>query len=189
MANSKKLKPSELADYVRQRLVVANATGRRLTLALSGGIDSVVLLDLLSQARHTLNFSLSAIHVNHQISPHAAEWADFCTTLCDQQNIPLQVKKVRVARRSGLGLEAAARTARYQAFAGLDADLLLLAHHLDDQIETLLHNLLRGAGVVGASGMPESSSSIPRRRWPACPRSPAGRSTNTHSRTSGSGVP
>ena len=160
MANSKKLKPSELADYVRQRLVVANATGRRLTLALSGGVDSVVLLDLLSHARHTLNFSLSAIHVNHQISPHAADWADFCTTLCHKQNIPLQVKKVRVARRSGLGLEAAARAARYQAFAGLEADLLLLAHHLDDQIETLLHNLLRGAGVGGASGMPESRAQM-----------------------------
>ena len=160
MANSKKLKPSELADYVRQRLVVANATGRRLTLALSGGVDSVVLLDLLSQARHTLNFSLSAIHVNHQISPHAADWAEFCMTLCHKQNIPLQVKKVRVGRRSGLGLEAAARAARYQAFAGLDADLLLLAHHLDDQIETLLHNLLRGTGVGGASGMPESRAQI-----------------------------
>lgn len=159
MANSKKLKPSELADYVRQRLV-ANATGRRLTLALSGGVDSVVLLDLLSQARHALNFSLSAVHINHQISPHAADWADFCVTLCHQQNIPLQVKKVRVARRSGLGLEAAARAARYQAFAGLDADLLLLAHHLDDQIETLLHNLLRGTGVGGASGMPESRAQV-----------------------------
>ena len=155
MANSKKLAPSELAEHLRQRLVSLNAPGRRLTLALSGGLDSVVLLDMLLAARHSLDFSLSAVHVNHQLSPHAADWADFCTALCAQQNIPIQVKKVQVARRSRLGLEAAARVARYQAFAELDTELLLLAHHLDDQIETMLQNLLRGAGLSGAAGMPQ----------------------------------
>lgn len=153
MANSKKLAPSNLVAYLLQRLVALNTSGRRLTLALSGGVDSVVLLDLLLQVRSSLNFSLSAIHVNHQISPHAADWADFCAALCAKHAVPIQVKKVHVARRSSLGLEAAARAARYQAFAELDTDLLLLAHHLDDQAETLLLNLLRGAGVRGASGM------------------------------------
>lgn len=154
MANSKKLAPSNLAAYLLQRLLALNTPGRRWTLALSGGVDSVVLLDLLLQLRGSLDFSLSAIHVNHQISPHAAAWADFCTALCAKHAVPIQVKKVHVARRSKRGLEAAARAARYQAFAELDADLLLLAHHLDDQAETLLLNLLRGTGVRGAAGMP-----------------------------------
>jgi len=155
MANSKKPASSDLPQYLGQRLVALSAPGRRVTLALSGGVDSVVLLHLLQTLSSKLEFSLSAIHINHQLSPHAAEWAKFCTDLCAQYKIPLQVQKVQVARRSKLGLEAAARAARYQAFAELDCDVLLLAHHLDDQVETLLHNLLRGAGLAGASGMPE----------------------------------
>ncbi len=155
MANSKKLTPSNLVAYVQQRLTYLNTSNRRITLALSGGLDSVVLFDLLLKLRVALNFSLSAVHVNHQISPHAADWANFCGALCAQNSVPLQIKKVQIARRSNLGLEASARAARYQAFAELDTDFLLLAHHLDDQVETLLQNLLRGTGLSGASGMPE----------------------------------
>lgn len=155
MANSKKLTPSKLATHVQQGLAALGTSGRRVTLALSGGVDSVVLLDILSKLSRPLGFSLSTIHINHQISPHASDWADFCRHLCAQKQVPIQVKKVRVARRSGHGLEAAARTARYRAFAELDSDFLLLAHHLDDQVETLMQNLLRGSGLQGASGMPE----------------------------------
>ena len=155
MANSKKLTPSKLVAHVQQGLAALSTSGRRVTLALSGGIDSVVLLDLLSKSSRPLGFSLSAIHINHQISPHASDWADFCSLLCAQKQIPIQIKKVRVARRSGHGLEAAARAARYRAFAELESDFLLLAHHLDDQVETLMQNLLRGSGLLGASGMPE----------------------------------
>ena len=155
MVNSKKLTLNNLAEHLQQRLVSLNAPGRRITLALSGGIDSVVLFDLLLPLRRTLDFTLSAVHINHQISPHAADWADFCTALCASKNVPIQIKKVHVARRSKFGLEASARTARYQAFGELDSDCLLLAHHLDDQVETLMQNLLRGTGLTGASGMPE----------------------------------
>ena len=153
MANSKKPAPSNLAAYFQQRLTDLNVSGRRITLALSGGVDSVALFHLLLKMRKSLDFSLSAVHINHQISPNAADWADFCAALCTQLSVPIQVKKVHVARRSGLGLEAAARAARYQAFAEIDTDLLMLAHHLDDQAETLLLNLLRGTGVRGAAGM------------------------------------
>jgi len=159
MASSKKLAPSELDDYLQARLPALIAPGCRATLALSGGVDSVVLLTLLLHAQRTLNFSLSAIHVNHHLSPHAKEWAAFCLALCAEHGVPLTVKNVQVPRRSPLGLEAAARSLRYQAFAELDSDVLLLAHHLDDQAETLLLNLLRGAGVRGAAGMPESRRS------------------------------
>ena len=153
MANSKKPTPSNLLRFFQQRLTALNPAGRPLTVALSGGMDSVVLFDLLLQQRQTMGFDLSAVHINHQISPNAANWAAFCTALCQQHQIPIQVKKVQVARRAKQGLEAAARTARYQAFAEIDADVLLLAHHLDDQAETQLHHLLRGTGVRGAAGM------------------------------------
>jgi len=154
MANSKKLAPSELADYFQARLPALIIPGGRVTLALSGGVDSVVLLDLLLRAQGALDFSLAAVHVNHHLSPHAKDWAAFCLALCTEHGVPLTVKNVQVPRRSPLGLEAAARALRYQAFAELDTDVLLLAHHLDDQAETLLLNLLRGTGVSGAAGMP-----------------------------------
>src|SRR5262249_2960895 len=120
---------------------------KRIAVGLSGGIDSVVLLHLLKQ-----HPGVSAIHVHHGLSPNADEWAAFCRRLCRQWAVPLKVSKVKV-RRSGKGLEAAAREARYAAFAKLDVDVIALAHHLDDQAETVLMNLLRGAGLRGASGM------------------------------------
>ena len=160
MANSKKPASSEpglseLAEQVQRRLLSIVTPSRRATLAFSGGVDSVVLLHLLIQTRRKLDFALSAIHVNHHLSSHAGDWAAFCSAVCKKNGIPLIVKNIQVPRRSALGLEAAARALRYQAFAELDTDVLLLAHHLDDQAETLLLNLLRGAGVSGAAGMPE----------------------------------
>lgn len=124
-----------------------------VTLGLSGGLDSCVLLHLLVQLRQPLVFQLSAIHVNHQISPNAGEWASFCEQLCADLSVPLQVIKVDVPRNSGLGLEAAAREARYGALLEHGSGTLLLAHHQDDQAETLLLQLLRGAGVNGMSAM------------------------------------
>jgi len=155
MANSKKPASSDLLQSVSDRLHSQLTPGRHVTVALSGGVDSVVLLHLVYRLQREREFLLSAIHVNHQISPHAADWAGFCTALCAKLHVPLAVKKIRVPRRSQAGLEAAARTLRYRAFAELDTDCLLLAHHLDDQAETVLLNLLRGAGVRGAAAMPE----------------------------------
>ncbi len=129
------------------RPVVPAKAGTHVAVALSGGVDSVTLLHLL---RHQNN--LTAIHVNHGLSPNADRWAAFCRRLCKRFGVPLQVRKVKVQKR-GEGLEAAARRARYEAFAKLDADCIALAHHLDDQAETVLMNLLRGAGRRGASGM------------------------------------
>ena len=155
MANSKKPASSDLLQSVSHRLHAQLTPGRHVTVALSGGVDSVALLHLLHRLQCERAFLLSAIHVNHQISPHAADWADFCTALCDRLNIPLVVKTIHVPRRAKAGLEATARAHRYRAFAELDTDCLLLAHHLDDQAETVLLNLLRGAGVRGAAAMPE----------------------------------
>ena len=127
---------------------------KRLCVALSGGCDSVVLLHALRQLVDSgeLATSLSAIHVHHGLSPQAGAWAAFCAEFCGR-SLPLQVVRVDVARDSGEGLEAAARRSRYAAFAACDADALVLAHHRDDQAETVLLNLLRGAGVAGAAAI------------------------------------
>ena len=131
-----------------------SASGR-IAVGLSGGIDSVVLLHKLKE---DVGKGLSAIHIHHGLSPNADAWADFCRKLCRRLGVPLTVKKVRVVKR-GEGLEAAARRARYAAFSETDADCIALAHNLDDQAETVLMNLLRGAGRRGASGM------LPRSRF------------------------
>jgi tRNA(Ile)-lysidine synthase len=127
--------------------------GRQVAVGLSGGVDSVVLLDLLRAAAPRLGFRLSAVHVHHGLSPNADAWARFCRTLCRGWRVPLTVRRVKV-RKAGRGVEAAAREARRAVYAGLRADGIALAHHLDDQAETVLLNLLRGAGVRGASAMP-----------------------------------
>jgi tRNA(Ile)-lysidine synthase len=127
-------------------------SARTIAVGLSGGVDSVVLLHQLKDR------GVSAIHVHHGLSPNADAWASFCRSLCKKLDIPFKVKRVKV-RRAGQGLEAAAREARYEAFRAADADVIALAHNLDDQAETVLMNLLRGAGARGASGMAERTRS------------------------------
>ncbi len=155
MASSKKLLPSDLPAFVEAKLKSWVQPGRHLMLALSGGADSVVLLDILAQLRSSLHFPLSAVYVNHQISPNAADWAEFCARLCAGYNIPFQVVKVDLKRQPGESLEELARDARYRVFAEQPADFIVLAQHLDDQAETLLLQLLRGAGAKGLSAMAE----------------------------------
>jgi tRNA(Ile)-lysidine synthase len=155
MASSKKLRPSDLPGVVESKLKQWQVPGRHLLLALSGGADSVVLLDILAQLRSSLYFQLSALHVNHQISPHAAQWAAFCAELCAALQIPFQTVTVELGHRRGESLEALARAARYRVLAEQPADFIALAQHLDDQAETLLLQLLRGAGAKGLSGMGE----------------------------------
>lgn len=128
--------------------------GATLCVALSGGIDSVVLLHALRTPAARRGLILSALHVNHGISPNARAWESFCRALCVRLGIPLKVRRVRIARR-GRGLEAAAREARYGALGEARAQMVALAHQLDDQAETVLFNLLRGTGLAGASGMAE----------------------------------
>jgi tRNA(Ile)-lysidine synthase len=96
----------------------------------------------------------SAVHVHHGLSPHADAWAAFCATACAARSLPLVQARVAIAREPGRSLEAAARAARYAAFATLGVDAVALAHHADDQAETLLLQLLRGAGPAGLAAMP-----------------------------------
>jgi len=127
--------------------------GKRVAVGLSGGLDSVVLLHAIHGLAPRLGYKLSAIHVNHGLSPNAGDWQKFCSALCLESGIPFKAVKVKV-KKQRQGLEAAAREARRAAFMKLDADAIAVAHHQDDQAETVLFNLLRGTGLEGASGMP-----------------------------------
>lgn len=122
-------------------------------LAFSGGLDSRVLLQLLAENRALFNIQLEVMHVHHGLSPNADEWAQFCQQVCMDLNVPLKVVHVQVDKNSGLGVEAAARHARYHALSQSDADFIVLAHHQNDQAETLLLQLLRGAGPKGLAAM------------------------------------
>ncbi|WP_437881581.1 tRNA lysidine(34) synthetase TilS [Pseudomonas sp. LRF_L74] len=126
-------------------------------LALSGGLDSTVLVHLLAglRAHHALP-PLSAIHIHHGLQAVADGWPAHCQRLCESLNIALLVERVQVDNAASL--ERAARDARYAAFArmlGKD-EVLLMAQHRDDQAETFLLRLMRGAGVLGLAGMPAS---------------------------------
>jgi len=127
-------------------------------VALSGGIDSVVLLHFLHQ--DFPEFKISAIHVNHQLVPEAKAFENHCKKLCKQLHIPLTIKKINITKKPGESLEAKAREARYNLFKKLlkKNDILFTAHHLDDQAETFLFQVLRGAGLRGASAMPPISA-------------------------------
>lgn len=155
MAASRNSPPTDLPERVAAFFAPRLPQGRRVCVALSGGRDSVALLQALAEVRAALPLQLSALHVHHGLSANADAWADGCAERCRSLDLPLQVVRVRVDDERGEGLEAAARRARYAAFAGCDADWLALAHHRDDQAETLLLNLLRGAGAHGLAAMPE----------------------------------
>jgi tRNA(Ile)-lysidine synthase len=127
----------------------------KIVVGLSGGVDSVVLLQILHRLAPSHQLQLAACHVHHGLSRNADAWQQHCAALCATLAVPLSVHPVVVSDQRGEGVEAAARRARYQVFAGLDADWLALAHHRGDQAETMLFNLLRGTGLRGAAAMQE----------------------------------
>jgi tRNA(Ile)-lysidine synthase len=140
-------------------LVALRALGpvARVWVAYSGGSDSAVLLHVLARQREALGAPLAAVHVDHALHPDSGAWTAHCRATCAALGVPLEVLAVDpLPRRAALGVEAAAREARYAALAGLlrPGDCLLTAHHADDQAETVLLQLLRGAGPAGLAAMP-----------------------------------
>lgn len=144
---------TDLENKVKKQFELQKLKGQSVVVALSGGVDSVVLLDVLSRLVTSLGLKVEAAHVNHHMHSKSAEWADFCSNLCSTYAIPLKIFDTRVPKKSPLGLEGAARQARYEALLNYDSPCILLAHHRDDQIETFFLQALRGSGADGLSGM------------------------------------
>ena len=143
------------------------ARGRRLLIALSGGADSVALTWMLAQRRDELDLTLAAAHVDHSIrGAESRADAEYCRELCERLDIPFYLERVDVpaSRLPGEGVETAARRLRYEALrrirTRIGADWIVLAHHMDDQAETVLMHLLRGSGPDGAGGMAERSDDL-----------------------------
>jgi tRNA(Ile)-lysidine synthase len=172
MANSRKfllLNNSQIAvaitaferalEEILARVVLSD--GASIAIACSGGLDSAVLLhlsaDFFASHPHLHSHSLHVFHVHHGLSPNADHWLSHVQSECEQLNVPFDARKVSVARVDQHGPENAARLARYEALANLctvhRVELLLTAHHQDDQAETVMLQALRGAGLPGWSGM------------------------------------
>ena len=140
-----------------EKQLAALTSARHFFIGYSGGVDSHVLLHALCALRaQGLPCEINAIHINHSLHSQADNWAQHCQSICDQLQVPLRVVKIQVALRSGDSLEAKAREQRYQQFAQLIEPncALLTAHNQNDQAETVLLQLMRGAGPKGLSAMP-----------------------------------
>ncbi|WP_372626704.1 tRNA lysidine(34) synthetase TilS [Arsukibacterium sp.] len=135
---------------------ISDCGAAKVVLALSGGLDSMVLLDLLCQARKQHVFQLQAVYVNHGLSADAQRWSEHCHRACIARDVEFFSLKISID--STANIEAAAREGRYQALASFvdsATTVLMTGHHADDQLETLILALKRGAGAAGLSGMAE----------------------------------
>lgn len=126
-------------------------------VALSGGADSTALLLALNSVKDQLNSDIRAIHVNHNLQTQSHSWSIFCQQLCEQHQIPYQSIEVTIHKEADHSIESSARKTRYAALLEqLNPDeVLLTAHHQNDQAETVLLNLFRGSGLSGLSGIPQ----------------------------------
>jgi tRNA(Ile)-lysidine synthase len=144
-------------EQLKSRLstLASSEPSKRFVVAFSGGLDSAVLLHALRQIQEGLAIPMVAVHVQHDLHADAGEWESHCKKVASVLNVDYMSIAVEVDRKSGQGLEASARTARYQALKQImkPGDWLLSAHHQDDQAETLLLNLLRGSGMAGLAGI------------------------------------
>ncbi len=130
---------------------------QKIAIALSGGLDSSALLHLAHAHAAEHGLQLHAFHIHHGLSPNADTWLAHCEQACVALGVPFQARHVELQRKDKTGTEEAARKARYAALGALcrehGVELLLTAHHQDDQAETVLLQLLRGSGPAGLSGM------------------------------------
>tara|TARA_B110000008_G_C16931948_1_gene549072 strand:- start:95 stop:1444 length:1350 start_codon:yes stop_codon:yes gene_type:complete len=125
-----------------------------VTVGLSGGVDSMVLLNVLFQLKTKLNLKLNAIHIHHGLSKNADHWCEVCLDECKKLGVDFSQKNINIDNSEGIGIEAAARKARYQMLHQLSDEFLATAHHQNDQAETLMLQLLRGSGLKGLASMP-----------------------------------
>jgi len=132
---------------------------QKVWIAYSGGLDSHVLLHAAAKLRHQKHFALHAIHIHHGLNREADSWATHCQNICAVLNIPCEIVNVNIQCLKGDSIEACARKARYAAIANYlnTNEFVLTAQHADDQAETVLLQLLRGAGISGLAAMPRIS--------------------------------
>jgi len=152
----KQTKQSSLLNEVDKAFVALNQSHKKIksiTVALSGGVDSVVLLHLLHALKKKHHFTLKAAHVHHGLSQNADKWLKFCEKLCAKLSVKLDVHYIQLPKKKSLGIEGEARQLRYEKLLKTKTDLVVLAHHQDDQAETFLLQLIRGGGVKGLSSM------------------------------------
>ncbi len=153
--------PLRLSGVLEQCLGALERAPAGICVALSGGLDSTVLLAALARLRGTSSLPpLRAIHVNHGLHADAGDWADACGRLAASLGVPCAQVAVDARHQPGESPEAAARGARYAALAaGLNArEVLLTAHHADDQLEGILLQWLRGGGLRAVAGMARVSA-------------------------------
>jgi tRNA(Ile)-lysidine synthase len=160
------LRPAQLWATL-QRLGAHSRQPLRCAVAWSGGIDSTVLLHLMLGVRraHPRGLQLRALHVDHHLQAASAQFRAHCVRWARRWRVPLTVLDARVKLEKGASVEEAAREARHQCWreALQPGELLLVAQHADDQIETMLLALLRGAGPAGLGAMPEAAALGPAR--------------------------
>ncbi|MBN3237103.1 tRNA lysidine(34) synthetase TilS [Pectobacterium versatile] len=149
---------TEPVDGLLQTIVAQTAGCGSILLAYSGGLDSSVLLHLLVAVRQRSGLPIRAAYIHHGLNPLADSWAEHCCQQCERWQVPFASLPVKVEAQNG-GIEAAARTARYQALQAhlQEGEALLTAQHLDDQSETFLLALKRGSGPAGLSAMAAQS--------------------------------
>nr|WP_226296992.1 tRNA lysidine(34) synthetase TilS [Pectobacterium versatile] len=149
---------TEPVDGLLQTIVAQTAGCGSILLAYSGGLDSSVLLHLLVVLRQRSGLPIRAAYIHHGLNPLADSWAEHCCQQCERWLVPFASLPVKVEAQNG-GIEAAARTARYQALQAhlQEGEALLTAQHLDDQSETFLLALKRGSGPAGLSAMAAQS--------------------------------
>ena len=149
----------ERKNLLRKLSALADLAGMpsRLLVGFSGGLDSSVLLHALSSSQTDQGTSLQAVYIDHGLHDDSRSWGQHCAAFAGELGVDFRQVEVDVDTATGLGTEAAARSARYDAFRSMvqDGDWLLSAHHKDDQAETLLLNLLRGSGPAGLAGIGE----------------------------------
>jgi len=143
------IRASYLANITKQN------TQPKIDIALSGGCDSMVLMYALNQLKDELKLSIKAHYIHHGLSAYADEWLAFCEAACKKLNIPFDSMRVDTNTLPSLGIEGFARKLRYEALAQLSVGVIATAHHENDQAETLLLQLIRGAGLKGLAAMPE----------------------------------
>ena len=141
-----------IEETLKQHIQADNI--KKICVSLSGGIDSIVLLHALKKVSNK-DFSIRAIHINHNLHEGSQSWADFCQKTCDQIQIQINIHSVKINNKEGFGIEAAARKVRYQKFQESiqEGEWLMTAHHQDDQLETILLRMARGTGVEGLQGI------------------------------------